>query len=347
MTTAISRARLLARDALLEACYRTGATRPDRALRERLTIVTFHRVLPAELAREYPIDTLAVTTEELAWCLRFLADHFTCATLRDASRAFASGEAARRPWLAVTFDDGQRDNFEHALPVLGRAGVPATFFVPVDAVDTGEPLWHDRLAWAVARGGARDRTAAAALRAALGVDGEAPAAALVRRALDHAKRLDDRARAEFVARWEARLGGPARPAWDGMMTWTQVRALAAAGHEIGSHSMSHAILTSCDDRALERETRASRDLLRRRTGCDVESFCYPNGDHDARVLAAVRRAGYARAVTTRWGPNDRSAPEFALSRCDIQGRTSRSARGTLSPARLAWRLTGRSAPRSR
>ena len=333
-------ARAVLRDAVVGIGWGLGLTRPARAVRDRLNVVTFHRVLPPELAREYPIGTLAVTTDEFEWFLRLFAAHFTCATLRDAHRRWTSGERPARPWLAITFDDGQRDNHAFARPLLDRSGLAATFFVPTDAVETGEPLWHDRLAWAVTAAAGRGARAVQALATEVGAARGAAPRELARHALDHAKRLADGERVRFVTDWEQRLGGAASPAWDGMMTWAEVRALADAGHEIGSHGCSHAILTRCDDARLSAEVGRSREILQDRCGAVVESFCYPDGGHDADSVVAVERAGYARAVTTRWGPNDSAESPLTLRRCDIQGRTARSARGRLSAARVAWRLAG-------
>lgn len=81
----------------------------------------------------------------------------------------------------------------------------------------------------------------------------------------------------------------------------QVRRLIAAGWEIDSHTISHPDLTSLGERELARELAGSRRQLRRLFGVPVDFFCYPAGRYDARVIAAVRRAGYLGATTTRDG----------------------------------------------
>jgi len=78
----------------------------------------------------------------------------------------------------------------------------------------------------------------------------------------------------------------------------QVRRLIAAGWEIDAHSLTHPDLTGLDRRELEHEVFGSRDELQRRFGVAVDFFCYPSGRYDARVIAAVRRAGFLGATTT-------------------------------------------------
>jgi peptidoglycan/xylan/chitin deacetylase (PgdA/CDA1 family) len=72
----------------------------------------------------------------------------------------------------------------------------------------------------------------------------------------------------------------------------QARELAATDTEVGSHTLSHAHLTSLDDAELEAEVVRSREQLGEILGREVAGFCYPYGEHDGRVVEAVRRAGY-------------------------------------------------------
>lgn len=335
-------ARRSARDGLGRALLAAGLTRPARCAADLLTVVTLHRVLPAEAIATYPLPQLAVTPEELAWFATFLAEHYTCATLAEAHRRFRDGDRPRRPLLALTFDDGQRDNSVHARPVLDRAGIRATFFVPVEAVDRDAPLWHDRLGFAVLGLLRADRAAAARLLADAGLAGGGPAAedrAVAADAVRRSKRLSEADRRAVIDRLEGAAGGPSRPAWDGIMGWDELRGLAAAGHEVGSHTLSHPLLPGLDAAQLEREVAGSRERIRSALGTPCESFCYPNGDEDGRVVEAVRRAGYRQAVVTAWGQNGRDADPLRLRRCELQGPTSRDRRGRLSEAVVALRLS--------
>lgn len=334
--------RLAARDTVGRVLLRAGVTRPSRCASDRLTVVTLHRVLPEDVLSRYPLPQLAVTVDELAWLAAFLAEHYTCETLAEAHRRFQAGDRPRRPLLALTFDDGQRDNWEHARPVLARAGIRATFFVPVDAVDRDAPLWHDRLAYAVLALLAGDRAAGLRLLAGAGIAGEGDAVddrATAALAVRRSKRLTEAERGALVERLEAAAGGPARPGWDGVMSWAQLRELARGGHEIGSHTVTHPLLPGVDAAQLEREIAGSRARIAGELGTPCDSFCYPNGDCDDRVVEAVRRAGYRQAVVTAWGPNGPGADPFRLRRCELQGRTSRDRAGRLSAAVTALRLS--------
>jgi peptidoglycan/xylan/chitin deacetylase (PgdA/CDA1 family) len=313
-------------------------TEPSRRSRGHLSIVTFHRVLPAALRASYPLPGLAVTPEELEWFLGFFVEHFTCGTLADSVERWRQGDDPNRPLLALTFDDGQRDNVDYGLPLLRQFGVRATFFVTVDHIGTGRLLWHDRLGFAVHRAWERDPTTRRQLLEILGLESQSSAVAVGRAAVARAKRHSAARRAQMVEASE-RLAGGESPAWASMMTWEQVGELARE-HEIGSHTMSHALLPGCSDAELEREVRGSRRVLEEQLGARVTSFCYPNGDHDRRSVDAVRRAGYRSAVTVIWGSNQRRCPPFTLKRCDMHPDHARHRDGSMSAARLAWRMSG-------
>lgn len=328
----------LARDLVGQLLYEGGLTRPSRAGRERLTIVTFHRVLPPELLAEYPIGEIAVSTDEMAWFADLFRSEYTAGPLSELHARFEAGERPSRPFLAITFDDGQRDNAVYARPILEAAGLRASFFVPLEAMLGQEPLWHDRLGYAADRLWRADPAQAMALLGTLGpVTGDAHQALMD--ALERTKALAPQARLDFVAQVEAALGSAERPTWDGMMSWIQLKDLADAGHEIGSHSWSHAILPLVDDTQLQKELAGSKAHLEAELGRPCEAFCYPNGSLDSRVVEATHRAGYLRAVTTAWGTNRPGADPLRLLRCDLQGQHSRTLFGNLSPARLAFRLS--------
>jgi peptidoglycan/xylan/chitin deacetylase (PgdA/CDA1 family) len=87
----------------------------------------------------------------------------------------------------------------------------------------------------------------------------------------------------------------------GYLTWDQVDALAAGGHEIGGHTVSHPDLTTVDPDEARREVGDDREALRAR-GYEVTTFAYPYGagHADSAVRSAVDQAGYAVARRA-WG----------------------------------------------
>lgn len=343
--------RPLLRDGLAELLSRVGATSPERFARGALTIITFHRVLPSDKLRHYPLGGLVLTPEQLELVLGELSPHFECSSVIDAYRRWKRrGPPAPRPPLGISFDDGALDNYEHARPVLDRLSLRATFYVPARNVERRHSPWHDRLSFALLRAVAAVRKARDGefdrLLAPFGLRASSFAAVLpddaqrlAAEGVATARALPLERRSDAIAALEAALGGDQVPDFAAMMSWEQVRELHKAGHEIGSHSLTHPLLTDLPDERLREEVEGSGRVLSEVLGAPVSSFSYPNGRYDARVVGAVSAAGYECAVTTEWGLNRKQSP-FELARCDMDFARLCSRRGEFSKQRLWLRLSG-------
>ena len=82
------------------------------------------------------------------------------------------------------------------------------------------------------------------------------------------------------------------------MTWQQVRTIQSLGHEIGSHTLSHPMLTHCSDAELAKEIGGSRDLLENQLGAPIRSISFPGGRYNRRVVEACTKEGYSRVYTS-------------------------------------------------
>ena len=113
-------------------------------------------------------------------------------------------------------------------------------------------------------------------------------------------------------------GRPAAPARaDPVLSHAQVRAMLAAGMQIGSHSISHPRLSELPAGEAQRQIAASKALLEAAFGSTIESFCYPYGDYSPQLAALVAAAGYRCAVTTQFGRQHRASERFVLKRIPV------------------------------
>ena len=107
-----------------------------------------------------------------------------------------------------------------------------------------------------------------------------------------------------------------------LMTADQVRAVATAGHEVGSHTVTHARLTEVTAEAARQEIELSRDALTDLLAQPVATFCYPYGAHDAGVRQAVADAGYKLACSVEKGWNDARTDALRWTRINVRSDTS-------------------------
>jgi peptidoglycan/xylan/chitin deacetylase (PgdA/CDA1 family) len=331
------------RDILGGLLHLVGATSFTRRHKNQLAIVTFHRVLPAAQLADYPIKSIVVTPQELRWFLDILRQHFSCGPLTETASAWLAGDHSK-PCLAITFDDGQLDNYLHASPVLRSLGLSATFFVTLHGVETGQLLWHDRMAYALVRLFAEGNGIADELLAPFtnlhrqDPNNKATLHKFASDAVRRAKYWTAAKRKEWLDQAEQRLGSVA-PQWDGMMTANELKSMVDAGHEIGCHSRTHEILSTLDEVELRREIAEPKSPIEHITGKPCLSFCYPNGDYDSRCTNLVSKH-YRFGVSTQWGTNAPASDPFTLRRFDMVAEHVRSYSGNLSVSRLAWRMSG-------
>lgn len=119
-----------------------------------------------------------------------------------------------------------------------------------------------------------------------------------------------------------------------MLTVEELRALMAAGWEIGSHTLTHPRLTDMDEPSQRREIHESKWRLEDLLGVGVASLAYPYGLYNATTLRLAEEAGYTNAVTTAKRGGDGSP--FAVSRVSLGGYGLRAMKQVLKLRCLLW-----------
>ncbi|HXO37491.1 MAG TPA: polysaccharide deacetylase family protein, partial [Candidatus Acidoferrum sp.] len=118
-------------------------------------------------------------------------------------------------------------------------------------------------------------------------------------------RLPQRRQAEATIQQATRDFRPTerqRAAFD-IMDWNDMRSLDRTLITVGSHTLSHPILTTLNAQEIEWEILESRKCLEQRLQHRVDFFCYPNGAYDQRAYQTVKET-YRAAVTTESGVLD-------------------------------------------
>ncbi len=270
----------------------------DTVSTPRLSILIFHRVLPAR----DPLFPDEIDAQTFDRQMAFVTQAFTVLTLGQALTLRAAGALPARA-LVITFDDGYADNAEIALPILLRHGLKATFFVASGFLDGGR-MFNDSVIESLrhARGDCIDLAEFGLGRHDLSTVRERRGAIDV--LLPKFKYSGLREREALLERLASLAGFPELRR-DLMMRSEQVVGLHRAGMEIGGHTVRHPILRITPDDEAEAEIADGRARLQALIDAPVEVFAYPNGrpmqDYDSRHVEMVRRAGFRGAVSTARG----------------------------------------------
>jgi peptidoglycan/xylan/chitin deacetylase (PgdA/CDA1 family) len=283
--------------------HTAGITTLARRLRQGALVLCYHNVVPrpdhlppfGEPGLHLPVDRF---TAQVHW----LKDHYTVVSLRELVDRLENGRPVRG-LAAITFDDGYAGAFTFAWPLLRALDLPATMFIVGRAPDRPAVFWWDH---PVVLNGTPPDDRDHRLFALSG---------------DRAVILRD-ARAGAVA------DGPV-PSTHLPADWSVVAQGAAAGLDLGAHTMTHRTLTQLGETDLAHEIARSRDVIEERTGWRPRFFAYPYGIWDGRVHQAVRRAGYRGAVTLEYGLNTAGIDTCMLRRVNVPAFIS-------SPAFAGW-----------
>ncbi|MDD0973748.1 polysaccharide deacetylase family protein [Pseudomonas fontis] len=308
-----------------------------RQLRGARLILMLHRVLADDASAELPHrNELCVGPQAFERLLRWLPQHFECVSLMQLLQAdpvLSDG----KPRVALTFDDGWRDNALNAFPLLQRHQVPASIFLSTDYIGSRQRFWWESLGetlW-----GSHGELAQRQLIEQVRKIGRPLPAAFFMNERPHA-------RSNVLARYLQSLKSLSPQALHLLtdacpteslpqaLDWQQVRELEDSGLiSFGPHGASHALLPGLDDRRLDEELSRSQNALAQGCRQPLPVYCYPNGDHDLRVRQRLAAHRYPYALSTRAALCSPSDDPLALPRIGV------SQRNASRPSLLAWRIS--------
>ena len=279
----------------------------------RALILTYHR-----FSADGDDDDGKTPASQFAKQLEYLTSHYDVVPLSRMVERITDLEPLPSRLAAITIDDGYRDAYDVAYPLLRRYGVSASLFVVTEFANRRAWIWTDKARFLTQQAAPqRLNMKIRESELSLELNGETSRRNASERINSIIKRLPDESKEEAIRRLSLALGvaiPQAPPEEFSSVTWDQAREMYANGVEIGSHTLTHPILTNVGDERLRRELRDSKSHLEEVLRHQVDLFCYPNGDNDERVQSEVARAGYRAAVTVVNGLNQRGDDPLSLRR---------------------------------
>lgn len=284
-------------------------------------ILVYHRVNDEQDAF-FP----AIPTRVFAEQMDYLAHDWNLCGLEDAIERIKRREV-RDNTVVVTFDDGYRDNYANAFPILKKLSIPATIFLATDAIGSGRLLWHDRVfsAFRSTRALFFENFVNRSRRYSLATLPERVAAQ--HETLEFLWSVNDGERARWIDHLVEALEVEDLTEKPGLMlSWEDVKVMHEGGVSFGSHTVTHPILSKQSiDRARE-EIDASKSTIEAKLQVPVRTFAYPFGKeaHFSEAIKGIlKEAGYTCAVTTLFGTNDGRQDVFELRRATPWNRDVR------------------------
>ena len=282
--------------------------------RPGLIVLTYHRIAELEMDPFYD-PVISATPESFRTQIQWLHSRMRIITLDELINQVVGGLSWREPVMLLTFDDGYRDNFEFAAPLLREQNIPATFFIPTGFVELAKLPWWDHIAYVIKQTRVRRfvvNRCPTRRQSPLEIDLEAMSlttaiASIIRAFLDETIPdelwfLDQLTQACMVEFDSKALGRNL------FMSWANVRELAdsSLAFTIGSHSHSHRKLATLDIDAQSDELARSKQILQAKLERPIKALAYPYGwpgTYTIQTKALATEAGYNFAFSAREGVN--------------------------------------------
>ena len=291
---------------------------PDR---DSLLVLNYHRVGNPDDDLFDP-GVFSATGEDFDEQISHLKRTASLVPLEEALQ-FVSGvkETARRGRVLITFDDGYRDNYDIAYPVLRSHGVQGVFFLATSMVGSCAVPWWDRIAWLIKTAQRRRFTLHYPAELKVDVDRNGLQESL-QSVLKLYKSQENTDPARFMRElMEAERGEEVPETERRFLSWDEAREMNRGGMAIGSHTQSHTVLSQLTPQRQVEELSGSRAILKEELGVEVDALAYPVGHSDsfsAETKSLAREAGYRGAFSHYGGANLRGTTSaFDIKRTKV------------------------------
>jgi peptidoglycan/xylan/chitin deacetylase (PgdA/CDA1 family) len=295
--------------------------------RNKITIMTLHGVMDREIASQWEPLRPRTSRQLFDDTLRLALDYFNFVTIDEAVDMLKGEIPIKRNSCVITFDDGQLNNLQVALPILRKYNIPVVFYPTTGRLDQNASYWFDRLDYAIQQPGL-DGLKIDVGQVEIKIDQSSrkhmaqSLAKLIKslKAKDQADSSFQNEVDEICSRLENLSGKSINDIgegdlWSSLMSRQDIVDCATMDSvTIGSHTINHVRLPFADEAERMTELNESKQVLNELTGRPCEHFCYPNGDWDENSVLAVKNAGYKTAVTTDPGSNAVGDDLYTLKR---------------------------------
>jgi peptidoglycan/xylan/chitin deacetylase (PgdA/CDA1 family) len=292
-------------------------------LSNKAFILMYHRILEPDISQSFYIQPgMFVSPTSFTKQIAFLKDQYEVVFLEDLVKMVTNGENIGGH-CAITFDDGWRDNFTDAFPVLKKYCIPATIFLATGFVGRDRMFWPEEVCYYLERNmvnkSAFDDHAPSSyirFRKEISTNNECLRETFFDRSIKILKGYSPGDREEILEYFRGML--KIEPFPRQMLSWDEARKMFASGLvRFGAHTVNHEMLDQVSLQKARDEISESREEIEHNLGGKVSTFAYPNGNYTESVRNILAESGFDVAVTTRKGFLAQSIPLMEVPRIAI------------------------------
>ena len=264
-------------------------------VKSQVAILMYHRVVPQ---RDIWFLPYSITVSGFENQLIYLIKQYTLLSLDELVDHISERRPLPKKAVVITFDDGYKDNYTYAYPILKKYGVPATVFLITGHIGNEELFWWDKITHVL------QHTMCDALELdeigfyPLKTNGERlRAASTLVKKLNGLPEPKKNALIERIVDMSA-VNIPAGLGKEMILSWDEVREMNHGGIAVGAHSLTHPILTNLPPEQAKREIIDSKKIIEEMVNQPVTAFSYPGGRFSNDTTSLLKEGGFRCALTS-------------------------------------------------
>lgn len=290
-------------------------------------VFCYHRVIPKELVKkEYINRAMYVTPETFERHIRWMK---RVGEIVGEDLLFKNMDG---PSFIVTFDDGWKDNYTYAYPILRKYDAPAIIFISTKSIENQKLYWSEDVGIALKKSNKSEGEIENLLKTLtlsaikltnygdlMNIDNNwnpGKSANLLDRFIEYMKVISVENREEILKMMYSSLGVSQYGSTDMLLTWDEIRDMQGQKVSFGSHTHTHPILDRMDDAGIDNELISSKNILEERLKRKISLFSYPNGCFGSNYIQfGLKKYGYEYAFTLERSPIFPDTDPFLIPRC--------------------------------
>jgi len=300
-----------------------------KEFRDKGFILMYHRIVHSPGEDAVPLQPgMYVTDETFERHLAFLKKKYSIIPFHEMVHRINQGRTTGE-CCSITFDDGWRDTYDTAFPLLKRHQVPASVFLASGYIGTDKWFWPEELAWCLEKLLKQDAWNAEtdgfikSLMPEMNSGNKKNHTDLIDIAIEKVKKYRPERREALLAAIREALPSGSRVRL--MMSWSEAAEMQKSGLvSFGAHTVNHIYLDQVGQDTARLEISSSKKVIEDHLGVPVTLFAYPNGNYTPQTIGMLEQSGFLGAVTTKRGYVDKNTSLMEMPRIAMHDDVSKT-----------------------
>lgn len=304
-----------------------------------ITILAFHKI-----SNDTPIYLgLNTSVSSFESQMRYLKRYYNLISLKKATQLIQNGERILDNTVVVTFDDGYKNNYTNAFPIIKKYDIPVTIFLTAGMINSKSTLWYEQIVTIINETVQKTLDFSSFGLGKFIIDIPIDKKNTISEIVHYAKGLNKSEQGKLIKFMsdKFKVNVDEVMSYSQMLSWEEINEMKNDGISFGSHGLTHTILSRLTLKEVEYEISESKKILENKLNMQIDTFAYPNGrkeDFNKEIISILKNNMFSSACTLIHGSNNTDL--FVLKRKCINDELTNGMSGRFSKCLFATEMLG-------